>query len=123
MHYYNNDKKPTPQNYLNEQKEVYKQLANATKLDNALQNVTTLATINPAHPTGLEPPPVDRYYDEVTQLKKPLIPENQTDKNDIRNIYNQNKGPTPNMAYSQINPAHPTGLVPPPVDRYYDEVS
>lgn len=24
-------------------------------------------------------------------MKKPLIPENQTDKNDLRNIYNPNK--------------------------------
>ena len=60
MHYYNPNKGPTPQNYLNEKR----QAANATTLDNSLQNVTTLASINPAHPTGLEPPPVDRYYDE-----------------------------------------------------------
>lgn len=77
--------------------------------------------INPAHPTGLEPPPVDRYYDEVRQMRKPITPVDQTDANDIRNVYNPNKGPTPSNAYSQINPAHPTGLVPPPVDRYYDE--
>ena len=56
-------------------------------------------------------------------MKKPLIPENQTDKNDIRNVYNPNKGPNPSNLYAQINPAHPTGLVPPPVDRYYDEVT
>ena len=65
-----------------------------------LANATNLATINPAHPTGLVPPPVDRYYDEVTQMKKPLIPENQTDKNDIRNVYNDNKGANPSNLYA-----------------------
>lgn len=64
-HYYNPDKTPTPQNYISEQKQVYKQLANATSLDKALNNVTTLVTINPAHPTGLVPPPPDAYYDNV----------------------------------------------------------
>jgi uncharacterized ParB-like nuclease family protein len=76
--------------------------------------------INPAHPTGLVPPPPDAYYDVPAQMRKPLTPENQNDANDIRNVFNANKGPTPSNFYSQINPAHPTGLVPPPPDAYYD---
>jgi hypothetical protein len=54
-------------------------------------------------------------------MRKPVIPENQNDSHDIRNIYNPNKGPNPSNLYAQINPAHPTGLEPPPPDRYYDQ--
>jgi hypothetical protein len=53
-------------------------------------------------------------------MRKPLIQENQNDGNDIRNVYNANKVPNPSNAYAQINPAHPSGLVPPPPDNYYD---
>ena len=28
-------------------------------------------------------------------MRKPLIPENMTDKNDLRNVYNPNKQPNP----------------------------
>jgi hypothetical protein len=41
--------------------------------DPAAKNATqTLAAINPAHPTGLEPPPKDWQYEVPHQLKKPL---------------------------------------------------
>jgi hypothetical protein len=56
-------------------------------------------------------------------MRKPLTSENQNSQSDVRNVYNSNKGPNPSNNYAQINPAHPTGLVPPPVDRYYDEVN
>jgi hypothetical protein len=39
----------------------------------------------------LEPAPLDKQYDVPHQMKKPLIPENATDDNDLRNIYNPNK--------------------------------
>jgi len=61
-------------------------------------------------------------------MRKPVIPENQNDSNDIRNVYNPDKGPRPSNFYAQqsstslnkINPVHPTGLEPPPPDMYYD---
>jgi hypothetical protein len=37
------------------------------------------------------PAPVDQQYDGPQEMRKPLIPENQTDKNDLRNVYNPNK--------------------------------
>ena len=37
------------------------------------------------------PAPPDAQYDVPTQMRKPLIPENQTDKDDLRNVYNPNK--------------------------------
>lgn len=47
--------------------------------------------INPAAPTGLEPPPPDYQYDVPHQMKKPLIFENREDANDLRNVWNPNK--------------------------------
>lgn len=58
--------------------------------------------INPANPTGLEPPPVDRYYDEAPQMRKPINEQNQSDKNDVRNVYNSNKGTNPSNLYAQV---------------------
>lgn len=37
------------------------------------------------------PAPLDQQYDVPAQMRKPLIPENRTDKDDIINIYNPNK--------------------------------
>jgi hypothetical protein len=37
------------------------------------------------------PAPVDEQYDAPAQMRKPLIHENRTDKDDIINIYNPNK--------------------------------
>jgi hypothetical protein len=51
----------------------------------------TMAQINPAHPTGLEPPPPDYQYDVPHQMKKPVIFEDRMDPNDLRNIHNPNK--------------------------------
>lgn len=92
------------------------------------------------------PAPLDQQYEVPPQLKKPLIPENQRDEHDIRNIYNPNKFKNDLGNYiqsnstksaslntsmtmngtaqisasktklSQINPTHPTGLEPPPPD-------
>lgn len=60
------------------------------------QYVSAYGQIDPAKPTGLVPPPVDQQYEGVPQLKKPLIIENATDKDDFRNVYNPNK--LPNLA-------------------------
>jgi hypothetical protein len=58
-------------------------------------------------------------------LKKPLIPENRDIHNDFINFYNPNKYEHTLGEYAQkksqhslaeINPAHPTGLEPPPKD-------
>ena len=37
------------------------------------------------------PAPLDQQYEVPAQMRKPLIFENRTDKNDIINIYNPNK--------------------------------
>ena len=37
------------------------------------------------------PAPLDEQYDVPAQMRKPLIHENRTDKDDIINIYNPNK--------------------------------
>ena len=96
------------------------------------------------------PAPLDQQYEVPAQLRKPLIPENQTDEHDIRNIYNPNKhlnnignyhqsntttaananaSNSTNVAVqanatstklTQINPSAPTGLEPPPPDYQYD---
>lgn len=75
-------------------------------------------------------------------MKKPLIFENRTDANDIRNIYNpdkynndlgnysQSKNSTlirdvkkeNKKALAQVNPSQPTGLEPAPKDWQYDVV-
>lgn len=65
-------------------------------------------------------------------MRKPLTPENQTDKDDLRNVYNPNKHLNHIGNYqkqtvkdenksiknlAQINPVHPTGLEPAPKDQ------
>jgi len=37
------------------------------------------------------PAPLDQQYEVPSQMRKPLIPENQRDENDLRNVYNPNK--------------------------------
>lgn len=62
-----------------------------------------LVQINPAHPTGLEPPPPDYQYDVPHQMKKPLIFENRVDANDLRNIHNPGKYDHTLGEYAQVN--------------------
>ena len=96
------------------------------------------------------PAPLDQQYEVPAQMRKPLIPENQTDEHDIRNIYNPNKhlnnignyhqsnatktvnanaskntnvtvqANATSTKLTQINPTAPTGLEPPPPDYQYD---
>ena len=116
------------------------------------QNFSAYSQINPAKPEGLVPQRVDDQYEGVQQLKKPLLWENATDRDDLRNIFNPNKSADPgaymqskadsaptngslnpvkpatmqtasnNSQRNQINPAKPSGLVPPPVDPQYEGV-
>ena len=51
--------------------------------------------INPAKPTGLEPPPKDHQYDVPMQLKRPLNPVNTHSEDDFRTIYNPTPNPSP----------------------------
>ena len=66
-----------------------------------------MAHIDPQAPTGLVPPPTttdnSKFVD--TQLKKPLVPNNRKNGDDLLNL-TQKK--------SKIDPQAPTGLVPPP---------
>ena len=55
--------------------------------------VNAYSQINPKKPEGLVPQRVDDQYEGVQQLKKPLLWENATGRDDFRNVYNPNKGP------------------------------
>ena len=74
--------------------------------------VSSYSQIDPAKPAGLVPPPVDQQYDGVPQLKKPLIIENATDKDDFRNVYNPNK--LPNLAKKTTKPVAVVAKAPQP---------
>lgn len=67
---------------------MYAQVKNQTAVAQANH---TLSQVWPAHPTGLEPAPKDQQYDVPLQMRKPLIPENKHDTNDLRNVYNPDK--------------------------------
>ena len=82
----------------------------------------SLVQINPAAPTGLEPPPPDYQYDHPlnAQLYHPLNRPNQVDADDLQHLYNPYKHLNHIGNYAQVNPAAPTGLEPPPKDQQYD---
>lgn len=63
--------------------------------------------INPQAPTGLVPPPTTQDNDKLvdSQLKKPLVPNNRKNGDDLLNLSQKKE---------KINPQAPTGLVPPP---------
>ena len=66
------------------------------------------AEINPVSPTGLEPAPVDRYYDEASQMRKPLIPENRSDANDLMHLQlSAEEYPQPDIRGPMPKNAHP----------------
>ena len=91
----------------------------------AASAISLRETVDPVHPTGLEPPPTDPYYDDAYQRRAPLIWENWRDSNDWKKDY------TPSTRSSMgnyvqidatIDPVHPTGLEPEPKDPYYGAV-
>jgi len=60
-------------------------------IGNYAQTSDSLVQINPVHPTGLEPPPMDWQYNVPHQMLKPIIQENRNGYNDIINLYNPGK--------------------------------
>ena len=64
------------------------------KAESLVQSLVN-SKINPSHPEGLVPPPhtVDTKEHWHEQLKNPLIPENQQDRDDLRSFYNPAKQP------------------------------
>ncbi len=57
------------------------------------------------------PAPVDKQYDAALPMRKPLIPENQTDKDDLRNVYNPDKGNNSLGNYSSKKNKKDNGLL------------
>lgn len=108
LNYYNPDKYKAPRAY-------------------AQQRAQSLATIDPVHPTGLEPAPEDPLYEVVPQMRQPLIWENHRDDDDVLNYYNPDKYTAP-RAYVQLNkeaektitPTKQDGIVPHPKDPLYE---
>ena len=70
--------------------------------------VQSAEEINPVSPTGLEPAPVDRYYDQVSQMRKPLIPENRGETNDLMHLQlSAEEYPQPDIRGPMPKNAHP----------------
>jgi hypothetical protein len=86
----------------------------------ALMATSAAIRINPSNPTGLVSPPPDRQYDVPMQIRNGLNAENRHEEDDLRNLYNPNKGPVP-IYLNQITPNVQQGLETPPHDRQYDQ--
>jgi hypothetical protein len=110
---------------------LYNPYKHLNHIGNYAQGNQSLSQISPMHYTGLEPPPPDYQYDSPlnAQMYHPLNRPNQVDADDLQHLYNPYKHLNHIGNYAQedksllsIDPAHPTGLEPPPKDQQYDVV-
>ena len=97
---YNPDKQPNPWHNYTQTAAPYAQPKYLTPDFNRPSFISS--QINPAHPTGLEPPP--REY--PAQLRQPLIMENPHNENtDFKNWYIPARSSNP-TAYTQKTPVY-----------------